>query len=318
MKISVYQYRLWFKGEYATVSQRPFREGALLRMLFKDGCIGYSDCHPWVELGDLPLQDQLAALSKGRTTPLLACSEKFARVDAEARAKKQSVFDGLEIPKSHLLLSLDDSIGKMVSDGFDTFKVKCGSNSDRELETLRHWNSIVPTGLFRLDFNEKLCRNGFVEFWRKMPGKLQKQIDFIEDPYPYDPTAWTADQEYLQVSFASDRQSQKAVQYPNSCHAIVLKPAVERMPNLLPVSNRFVVTTYLDHPVGQMCAAYASAILKKQYPHLVGTCGLMSHLCYERNEFIDAMRSKDTALLPTEGNGFGFDSLLEALPWQNL
>jgi len=48
----------------ALAGARP-REGALLRV-----GEGFADVHPWPELGDAPLDEQLALLSHGQTTPL--------------------------------------------------------------------------------------------------------------------------------------------------------------------------------------------------------------------------------------------------------
>ena len=52
---------MWF-CEYA-LSER--RRGALIRV-----GSGFADFHPWPELGDEPLETQLAKLARGETTPL--------------------------------------------------------------------------------------------------------------------------------------------------------------------------------------------------------------------------------------------------------
>ena len=62
------------------------RRGALIRV---DG--GFADVHPWPELGDAPLDEQLALLARGETTPLTRASLHWARVDADARARGVSI-----------------------------------------------------------------------------------------------------------------------------------------------------------------------------------------------------------------------------------
>ena len=81
-----------------------------------------------------------------------------------------------------------------------------------------------------------------------------------------------------------------------------------------PVTSReIVVTTAMDHPIGQFGAAYVAAT-REVSPR----CGLMTHVLYQRNDFIDRIRVKGARLLPPEGTGIGFDDLLERLPWKKL
>jgi O-succinylbenzoate synthase len=69
----------------------------------------------------------------------------------------------------------------------------------------------------------------------------------------------------------------------------------------------------MDHPVGQFFAAYVAAT------HDVSArCGLMTHVLYESDPFIERMERDGARLLPPRGTGIGFDDLLEALPWKPL
>jgi O-succinylbenzoate synthase len=71
----------------------------------------------------------------------------------------------------------------------------------------------------------------------------------------------------------------------------------------------------MDHPIGQFGAAYVAALNKDK---LSARCGLFTHVLYEKNEFIERIRSDGARLLPPEGTGIGFDDLLERLPWKKL
>lgn len=318
MKIAFHRYRLWFRANYGSVGPANFREGALLRITFDDGLIGYADCHPWVELGDLPLAKQLDILQSRNKTPLLECSCHFARLDAEARKAGLSVFEGLAIPPSHQLLALEDDIAMFIAQGLTHFKLKCGKFPENELSSMLAWMNFHPNMHLRLDFNERLRREAFLKYWQSLPLNLRDAIDFIEDPYPYDTNQWTHDQQRLGVSFAADAQAMHAQHFPDSARVIILKPAVNGLPQNIAAETQIVVTTYLDHPLGQMCAAFVAAKLKMRYPAQVGVCGLLSHKYYHADAFIAAVHAQGPLLSPPGGTGFGFDASLKALPWHTL
>ena len=73
-----------------------------------------------------------------------------------------------------------------------------------------------------------------------------------------------------------------------------------------------VITSYMDHPMGQFGAAYFAAL------HPAPRCGLFTHVLYEKNEFSERIVSDGARLLAPEGTGIGFDDLLEHLPWKRL
>lgn len=318
MKIRYHVYKLTFRENFGTVSPGAFREGALLEVTFEDGLIGYCDCHPWVELGDRPLQDQLVALSHPDKTPLLQCSLRFARIDAKGRRDLRSVFDGVPIPLSHQIVSLKDALGGYIAEGIHYFKLKAGADPEQEIATITSWVTSFPEIKLRLDFNERLPRADFIDYWRAIPAPVRRCVDFVEDPYRYKSQLWAEDQQHLGVCFAADHAANEAILLPESARYIVHKPAVEQPPHPSNNKTRLVVTSYMDHPLGQMCAAYAAGHLNKLYPKQVDICGLLTQKCYESSPFIDAIISKGPQLLPATGTGFGFNSLLEALPWQNL
>ena len=91
---------------------------------------------------------------------------------------------------------------------------------------------------------------------------------------------------------------------------LVIKPAIEEIPR---TDLELVVTSYMDHPIGQLCAAYTAATAG-----INTTCGLVTHVLYESDPFIDRMRIDGTRLVPPEGMGWGFDDLLGKLPWRTL
>lgn len=260
----------------ALAGARP-REGALIR--HGDG---FADIHPWPELGDLPLEEQLARLARGETSQLTRRSLHCAAIDGAARREGRSLFDGLTIPLSH-------SPGDDPPDDFDTVKLK---SIDRIPERVR----------LRLDFNAQLTPEEFVRVAEGLP---KERVDFVEDPCPYDPDVWAALGEEVGLRLARDRGETEL-----GVDVLVVKPAVQEMPA---TKLDVVVTSYMDHPVGQYFAAYVAAT------HRVNErCGLFTHVLYERDEFFEQVASDGARLLPPTGCGLGFDELLERLPWKRL
>ncbi|HYC60881.1 MAG TPA: hypothetical protein VEK79_15060 [Thermoanaerobaculia bacterium] len=278
MRLWVYRYELVPRRRLRGVAAEGVRRGALLRV---DG--GFADLHPWPELGDLPLEVQLEMLARGETTAQSAASLHMAALDADARTRGVSLFEGLTIPESHWP-------GNDPPDGFDTVKIK----------GVLH----VPEHLrIRIDFNATLAREEFLSIAATLP---REQIDFIEDPCPYDPHVWAGLREATGLRLALDRTSGR-----EGFDVLVHKPALQHE---WPVMDReVVVTSYMDHSVGQFGAAYVAAT------HATSLrCGLMTHVLYEPDAFMERIERDGARLIAPVGTGVGFDDLLENLPWMTL
>jgi O-succinylbenzoate synthase len=280
--VDYWRYELTPKRRLSAVADAGPRRGALLRI---NG--GYADVHPWPELGDLPLDEQLALLARGETTPLTASSLEFASIDAAARRDGRSLFDGLTIPPSHWP-------GPQPPSEFDTVKLK---NID-----------VIPDRVrLRIDFNATLTAEEFVEIAKTLP---RERIDFIEDPCPYDASVWRELREQTGLRLALDRAPSSSQHRQDSYDVLILKPALEEIPC---TDVEIVVTSYMDHPIGQLCAAYAAATT-----NITSTCGLITHVLFENDPFIERLRIDGTRLVAPGGTGWGFDDLLENLPWRKL
>ena len=251
------------------------REGALLRV--DDG---FADVHPWPDLGDAPLDEQLARLARGETTPLTRASLRCAAIDGDARRRGVSLFDGLTIPLSHWPGS-DPPLE------FDTVKLK------RAVD-------LPPDVRIRIDFNARLTAEEFVRIAETLP---RERVDFIEDPCPYDEDVWRELRARTGLRLALDR-------FSGNADVLVHKPALQIE---FPVHDDVVVTSYMDHAIGQFYAAYVAAT------HTVNPrCGLMTHVLYEPDAFFERIERDGARLLPPGGTGLGFDDLLERLPWKSI
>lgn len=276
-EIWYWPYELIPRRRLSAIATSGPRCGALIRV--DDG---FADIHPWPELGDAPLDEQLALLRRSETTNLTAASLRFAAIDAAARRTVKSVFEGRVIPPSHWP-------GADPPTGFDTVKLK---SIDRIPDNVR----------LRIDFNATLTPDEFVRIADTLP---RERIDFIEDPCPYDAATWRSLRERTGLRLALDRGTGA-----EDVDVLVVKPAVQEIPR---TSAEIVVTSYMDHPLGQWCAAYTAASAG-----ITNTCGLVTHVLYEPDPFIERMRIDGARLVPPSGTGFGFDDLLEALPWRRI
>lgn len=278
--IEYWRYELTPKRRLSAVANAGPRRGALIRV---NG--GVADIHPWPELGDLPLDEQLALLARGEATPLTRASLEFASLDAPARRDGRSLFDGLTIPPSHWP-------GPDPPAAFDTVKLKS--------------IDVIPDRVqLRIDFNATLTAEEFVQIAATLP---RERIDFIEDPCSYDAAVWRELRSTTGLRLALDRAASSSE--ADSYDVLILKPALEEIPR---TNAEIVVTSYMDHPIGQLCAAYAAATA-----NITSTCGLITHVLFENDPFIERMHIDGTRLVPPDGSGWGFDDLLENLPWQKL
>jgi len=273
----IWRYSLKPRRPLSALAGAAPREGALLRV-----GDGFADVHPWPELGDAPLDKQLALLARGETTPLTRRSLWFASV------WKRDLFDGLTIPRSHWP-------GSDPPEGFDTVKVKMPGGV------------LPPSHRLRLDFNASIDAAVFAALAPALP---RERIDFVEDPCPYDAATWRALREETGLRLALDRAVAPASRRPYrrrpaAVNVLVIKPAVDDVPQ---VDIPIIITSYMDHPIGQLHAAYVAAT---QTPD--ATCGLVTHVLFESDPFIERMRIDDARLVPPD-----FTDLLEALPWKKL
>ena len=271
------EYELQPRRALSAIAAPGPRRGALIRI---GG--GFADVHPWPELGDAPLEMQLAALARGQTTPLTRRSLEMAAIDAQARDRRESLFDGVAIPESHWP----------------------GDDPPREFDTvkLKGIERIPPKVRLRIDFNSMLRPEEFMLIAEGLP---HDRIDFVEDPCPYDPDVWTALREQTGLRLALDRTIAE-----EGVDVLVIKPALQDVPR---TGKEIVITSYMDHPVGQLHAAAIAA--------RAGTssrCGLVTHVLFEPNPFSERLRLDGARLVPPAGTGIGFDDLLQQLPWKKL
>lgn len=305
------------------------RVGALIRIEWDEG-IGYADLHPWPEFGDSYLKGQLTGLSEylseylktGQETELSKLQEKtiyFARQDALARSQNKSLFEGLEIPKSHCLITREDevseeSLAEISKAGFKTIKVKVGGEPLMAAISITELAGMATQKL-RLDMNALWSASDFKFFADKIPSEYKTRIEFIEDPFHSAQDHWSLLSKTYNFSFARD------FEFGDAYAVRIIKPAVQKTIETADSEGaevKFVVTSYLDHPLGQVAAAFEAAQLKKKFGDRVLECGLLSQDVYEPNEFSKHLKIQNGRFEKLKGYGFGFDEILKTQRWQSV
>ncbi len=301
-----WKYSLRSAGGLNAQSSRREHEGALIR--HPDGGVGC--LHPWPELGDLPLDEQLALLQKGEFTPLTEATLTCAQIDSNARRQGRSLFE-YEIPESHYTVTNaeDADPEAIAAQGFQLAKLKCSTGLQPIAEQVARF---AAAGLrLRLDFNESINFSGFVEFWNSL-GDWQSSIEFVEDPIPWSESDWQQLRD-LGVPLAADRDGEKRVHQED---ILVWKPALGVTQQAM---CRYLVTTYMDHAIGQMWAALQASQARRLFGEAqVLSCGLLTHHCFDPDPFFERIETVGPVLQIPEGTGLGFDDLLEEIPWKKL
>jgi len=307
--LHIHRYRLTLRGGPANArSPQRALEGCLLRTGDGYGCV-----QPWPALGDPTMEELLARLRSGRTGKLLERALACAVADGAARREGRSLFDigGIPltgprtgslraIPRSHATATGAADFPALRAAGFTAVKLKTHGTDSGIAERVR---AAVEAGLrVRLD-----CNGTGIGALRTLRPWVE-HIEFIEDPEPYFPQRWERIRSELGIPLALDRGDGADA---GGYDIRVLKPALnDCRPRAVPV----VFTTYMDHPLGQMFAAWEAT----RYAGAQLEAGLLTHHLFEPDAFIEAVPSEGPQLLPPAGTGLGFDALLEALPWQRL
>jgi len=309
-------YRLRSRGRLNSLSARHDFEGALIQV---DG--GYGCIHPWPELGDPPLEKCLADLAGARRWPVVRRALRCAEFDRVARQFEHSLFEEMEVPESHATLAACDvaEVERAVAAGFRLVKLKCGKDPAGEARFLDEMAAEHPALGWRLDFNESLDPETAADFLTGLAERTRAAIDFVEDPCPYADSTWTELRRRTRVKLAVDRE---AAPQSGAAQVMVVKPAIDE-PFLLGEAalanrQRLVVTSYMDHPLGQAFAAWEAARLGLQFPGMVAACGLRTHHLFEPDAFAEMLGDWSPAFEPPPGHGLGFDDLLDELSWSPL
>jgi O-succinylbenzoate synthase len=269
----------------------------------------------------------------------------MAAVDGAARRRGVSLFEDLKIPPSHYSWDqnqpVESQMRRVVDEGWRAIKMKGSVKFEDNLaamDALVQWIDKerdlpspgrkdtgtwqVPTldaPWLRMDFNSCLTEQAFVAFLDFLPSHWRPQVDFIEDPFPYDVSRWSAMQRDHGIRLALDKQLRGAA---GGFDVAVMKPGRrdwrDILPNL-PGEVKIVMTSAMDHAIGQCFAAYEAALAWKECGGRMDLCGLCTEHLFEKDEFFERIRSHSGILeIDRSGTGLGFDEMLAKLEWKKL
>ena len=313
--IYIHRYTMKSSGALNASSTRHEHEGALIKVGDGYGCM-----HSWPELGDVPLEGLFEILKDGGTTPIIRAALHCANEDGKARAEGKSLFEGLQVPKSHATLMMNEAdVNDAVAAGFTIVKVKMGRDLEREREFILAQAERFPMIRWRIDFNGLLGRGGIERVLKSFPEGFREKIDFLEDPCVYGSKCWRELGIRYGIPLAVDRDVESA---DGEFSVAILKPAVNVLHRTLEQAHvegrRVIYTSYMDHPLGQTYAAWRAALAAQEYPGMIATCGLVTHGLFAPDDFTERLGKPAPDFPVPQGCGLGFDDLLDALPWKRL
>ena len=212
----------------------------------------------------------------------------FQEEDGRARAEGRWLFDGIKVPKSHGLVA-----GMVVPEGFEVVKIKV---SEANWDWVRAFCEGRGENSVRLDANGR----GWPGMFDGWGDAARRAVDFLEDPFLPEAGRWGD----LPVVTADDFLVGGGV-------VKIVKPAREDWNE--GEKRRQVVTSYLDHAVGQAFAAWEAG-----RRGVTEVAGLQTHGVFEEDPFFEELGEVRPTFTKPQGTGIGFDDLLEKLPWKKL
>jgi O-succinylbenzoate synthase len=304
------------------------REGALFKVTWSNGKVGYSDLMPRPELGDLSLDQELENLKKFKMSSLVEQMIALANRDADFRSTGKNAFqDSKKVKNSYFIsevTSTDSSLfEKIRSQKFSTLMIDCGQNFEDEAEhvrrILRMTNFIV-----RLDFNAKADFSILERFMAKIEPGLKPRIEYIEDPMPFEPSSWA---EATNLAPLAIETQYPHVQWDNpslvpKIKTLVIRPSRfdidKSIKNALQYNCKMVVTSSLEHPVSTAHASLVASDLMIKYPLLVSDHDCLYQTFYAPHSFSGYLTAQGPYLTTSPGLGIGFDAKFKALNWDPL
>ena len=309
----------------AKTSTPQARQGFLIKVEFGDGGVGYADCHPWPELGDKQAFVHLESLASDHPTSLVSRSLELAQWDADCRAKETSLFPSEPVLTSHYTLPDWENFSlplleEIADQDYRAMKLKVGKDLEHAGLFIRRLISVLPEDMgLRLDFNLTSHPDELNPWIENMGQDFLDRLDFIEDPFSYEPQAWREFGDKWQLSLALD-QELKWDQDLSGADVLVVKPVrnsgeeIEKCAQLYG-EKRWVFTHSMDHPLGRMMALGYAMNFYGINPSKIEPGGFESRSFYQPTLFDNEIFVDGCKQLGTEGVGVGFTKQLEECEW---
>ncbi|MCB9025843.1 MAG: hypothetical protein H6625_05970 [Bdellovibrionaceae bacterium] len=329
MKLSYYQY----KSQYiATQNRWQNKEysGCLLKLTNDQGISGYTNYHAIQACKDKPVEQVLNGFVENELTETHHLLKQYLLQDLQFRTLKSDALAGAFQLENHYLITdvamFDRNyISNLVEQHFRIFKIKMGKDINKETNWIKEQASyfIEKKLLLRLDFNEYFDFEAF-DFWQSENAFHQQGIiDFYEDPTPYERQYWKKWKE-LGLRLAKDFTTKDDLSACDGIDVFVLKPAkvnvIEWLKHLKDAKNfQYVITHYLDTPLGVAQAAACALKLKFFVGERLLACGLLPlHMENLPKELQWPLSYRGPHLLFNNDIGLGFSEELGEIDWKDL
>jgi len=320
-EILFHRYELTAKAPLNAATTRKKYPGALILVEGGVGCI-----HPWPEFGDAPLEEHLYSLLTDQPTALASLAFACAREDSSARKQKISLFDGVVVPRSHYswnsALRLEEQCEVLVSEKWPAVKMKgtCDVTATAALinEISERTRRAGWSVKLRVDFNSCTNLDNIQLFLSLLNETARRELDFLEDPVPYEESVWCELQQRYQLRLAVDKAWATATR---GFDVVVVKPTrrdwklvIQKHPQA-----QLVFTSAMDHPIGQSWAALQAARARSDLPSQVAVCGLCTQHLFQGDAFCSRLKTPSGYFQPDAvGGGLGFGDLIAELKWEKL
>ncbi len=327
MKISYSPYTLKPAQHLGMVATLAERKGILLKIEWPDGLTGYSDLHPWPELGDQTWEQQLAGVRTGQISQMLEQSIWMARRDAQSRKLDKSLFDGLPSIKNNYLITdvraeKPDLLNFLKKEGFETVKIKLGRDLQKEAELVSY---LGLDGAFklRLDFNAVGTWQTYERFMTSLNKVALTRVQYVEDPFPFDEESWLEAKRFAPLAIDNEfhKVDLKKIK-TKPFDVVILKPAKmdvnATLQDCITHDLKITVTSYMDHPVGVMHALAVACELKKGSPQRVLDAGCMTMQLFQMDSYSAKVTQAGPYLKRADAKGVGFSLLFLKEPWSQL
>ena len=303
------------------------RKGALLKVEWSDTRIGFADLHPWPEFGDMELEQHLAELRQMKLTQMVEQAIWLASIDAKGRQDRVNIYDNSNLLRNNgLLLRINPStvelLDPLVKQGFNKVKVKVGIELEDEIEMMNR-AALTHNVKIRMDFNSRLTWTSFEKYVNGLTPAAKKQIEYFEDPFPYDAELWKEARQIMPLAIDWELKKIPVNQEePVEADVLVVKPTHEdvnaRVEQCLKWKKKMTITSHMGHPLGVMQCAQVAQDLAKKYPDMMLDPGCLSFDAYEPNEFTSLLNTQGPYIKKVGGWGIGFDFVLKSQKWNLL
>jgi o-succinylbenzoate synthase len=327
------------KIEYSQFTMKPLtlggglsrlidRHGAILKITWPDGRLGYSSLMPREERQDAPFLEHLAEFKKGRISFLLEQSISMAKTDAKFRGQGKNAFDGAKKVRNNYFipepLKVDTKTMALIKDqNFVTLMIDVGQDLPAEVDAVRRILKMTKF-LVRLNFNAKADWPSFERFMSVIEPGLKPRIEFVVDPMPYDQEAWKDASRFAPVAVDS-QLSYIEWSEPKSLpqlKAIIIRPTVvdteEMVKHALAMKCKLVVSSSFEHPIAVAHSTLIASDLNTRFPFQVLDHDCLYQNFYVPHAFSGLIATQGPFILSATGKGIGFSRQLQELDWKSI